>query len=375
MSDRLMSFRYNGLTARVSSADPRDLVWLREFLAPAFEEVRTSDADCTVTLTIDTRRYMEFVRAGPQSDGGQLACFALDGSVVRLPLWTAGPSTRVLRDDPLRVFYILDPARTEVCVLSPRHNRKARMALMRVVREFAMTHSWKSGGLLVHGAALAVDGKAVVLAGPKKAGKTSLLTHLLRSRAATFVANDRTLVTLTGHGPAVRGMPTIVTLRPRMLKIFPGLRATLERRGYHHSLTLDEARGGESPPAPRPPDAGVGLTASQFCEVLGAGLSPQAGAAALVLPRVTGEPGSIRLEPLSADIAAVRLADSLVGGRRSGSTSSVFDVAPGRSPTDPTALERLCRDFTSRVRCFQCDLGRDAYQSASAESFLEGVLR
>jgi hypothetical protein len=85
---------------------------------------------------------------------------------------------------------------------------------MRAVRELAMGHAGDRG-LLLHAAAGAVAHRVVVLAGPTAAGKTTLLLHLLRSGVARYVANNRVRVSLGEDPPRARGMPTIVTIRPR----------------------------------------------------------------------------------------------------------------------------------------------------------------
>jgi hypothetical protein len=366
-------FRYNGLVCQVSVPDAADLVWLEEFLIPAFEPLRAERGNCTVTLTTDTRRYAETCEAG--GPGGEtVGCFTLDAGLVRLPLWGASPSGLAMRDPLLRVFYVLDLVHRDVEVLSMPANRAARTALMRVVREFAMTHSWKTGGLVLHAASVAVDEQAVILAGPRNAGKTSLLTYLLGYGAASFIANDRTVVLAAAPWPTVRGMPTIVNLRPSMLGLFPELGALVRRTGYHHSLSVAETLdGGRARPLPSA--EGAGLTPGQYCHAVGVGARSHAVARALVFPRVTGEVGGIRLAPLTPDVAASRLAGALVAGGQPEQMSAVFDVAPDRPRPSRAEVERACLALAATVRSFECLLGLDAYRErAAAEIFLHATL-
>jgi hypothetical protein len=94
---------------------------------------------------------------------------------------------------------------------------------MRAVRELFMNHSLRAGRLVLHSASLSVSERVVLIAGTKAAGKTSLLTHLLRSPSARYVGNDRALVTID-DSPTALGMPSVVSVREPMLDLFPELR-------------------------------------------------------------------------------------------------------------------------------------------------------
>ena len=73
-------------------------------------------------------------------------------------------------------------------IVRPSYNRwNARVSLMRVIRELSMTHAESRGGVLIHGAAYLVKGRAVAIAGAKGSGKTtSLIQALSRAASATF---------------------------------------------------------------------------------------------------------------------------------------------------------------------------------------------
>lgn len=366
-------FRYGDLVCRVSVSDPADLVWLEEFLVPAFEPVESGRGDCAVTLTVDPERYAETLAAGG-AGGRTLGCFALDRGLIHLPVWGASPFHPVVRDPLLRVFYLLDAAHRDVRLLSLPANRAARTALMRVVREFAMTHAWKTGGLVLHAGSLAVGEQAVIIAGPRNAGKTSLLTYLLGHGAPRFIANDRSVILATASWPSVRGMPTIVNLRPSMLDLFPELGAVVRNRGYHHSLTVAETLdGGQA--RPWAPGEAAGLTPLQYCHAAGADACARAVARALVFPRVAGEVEGIRVTPLAPDVAASRLAGALVAGGEPEQMSAVFDAAPDRPLPGRADVQRACRALAAAVRSLECVLGVDAYRTrAGAEVLLDAAL-
>ena len=71
----------------------------------------------------------------------------------------------------------------------------ARVRLMRVVREYFHNAALHAGGLVLHAAAVVHDGRAIAVAGRKGAGKTTMLLRLLRDANASFLSNDRVLVT------------------------------------------------------------------------------------------------------------------------------------------------------------------------------------
>jgi len=369
------NFSYNGLTVRVSSTDSSHLTWLEEFLSPHFEVGDDFAYDCKVALTADSHRYKDVLGKGPQPDGAQIDCFALDSSVVRLPLWMSSSDEQIIFDEKCGVFYVISGNRPDFSILTHDNNMRARTPLMRVVREFAMNHSHRSGCLVIHGSAFVVGGRGVVIAGPKRAGKTTLLIHVLRQAGAQYLSNDRVVVSFEETGPTMRGMPTIVTVRQRTLEMFPPLYRRLLVSSYHSRLTLSETTQRPLQSARPGEDGRFNLSPVQFCQLLQASPIAQGRVQALVFPRVTGGSGAIELEQLSAEAAAARLAESLFGGPSGRITSDVFTLSGSGSCPDQATLESLCRRVTSRVRCFECRLGEEAYQNeASATTFLRQVL-
>ncbi len=363
------ALRYLGLTVRVESRDPQDLAWLEEFLAPPFELVDSVAADCAVSCEVDAERHAALLREGMQSDGATLACFALEQRVVNLPVWSAHRWDRLVYDEEFNVFYRRLPGAPHVQLLTPPGNSAARIGLMRAVREFATKQAWRSGGLVVHAAALAMGDDGFMLAGSKGAGKTSLLTHMLRHREARFVSGDRVQLALTDDGPVIRGLPTLVSLRAETLAMFPELRDQLAARAYQHELRLGEAPA-IAVSAPRSANGGRSLSPAQFCELLGVTRTVKARLAAVLFPRVTLARGKIDLEPLCAERAAARLAGTLFR-RTFSAQAGLFDLDID-DPVSEGSLEEQCRAVASRVPCFECRLGLDAYNDpAGIDSLLD----
>lgn len=359
-------FAYDGLTIGVHSHDSADLFWLEEFLAPSFTPREGVMADCTVALAVDDHAYNETLRWGPDADNRQVGCFALDGGLVSLPLWASAGEERVIFDKGCKVFYFANRDSSRICVLTAPRNLNARFALMRVVREFAMMHSWARGSLVIHGAALAVGDSGIIIAGPKGAGKTSLLVYCLQAADARFVSNDRVVVDLAQSEPVARGMPTLVTIRDQTLDLFPELERRLSRTRYDHRLALTEVNqeGGRAVPLQR--GCPVDLTPAQLCRLLDVRMQDHGPVRALLFPRVTEGSNGIQIRELSARAAAERLAAALFAVGSSQRISEVFVLASRRPRIDRATLEGLCAVLSAQARCFDCRLGQQAFQEETA---------
>jgi hypothetical protein len=368
-----IALRYLGLTVRVESTAPQDLAWLEEFLVPPFELVDGTTGDCAVSCEVDAERHAALLSADVKSDGATLACFALEQRPLQLPVWTSLVEERRVYDAELNVFYSRPAGAPRVQLLTPPGNPAARIALMRAVREFAINHAWRSAGLVVHAAAFAMGDDGFLLAGPKGAGKTSLLTHLLRHPDARFLAGDRVHLALGDDSPVIRGLPTLVSVRAETLAMFPELRDRLAARAYQHELKLGEAPG--IPVASgRWAGRGRSLSPAQFCDLLGVTRAAEARLGAVLFPRVTRARGPIELEPLSAEQGAARLVHTLFPRRLSGQAPGLFDLDVD-PPASEASLGQQCRAVASQVPCFECRLGLDAYADPAGIDLLLEPLR
>jgi hypothetical protein len=339
--------------------------------------VQDVEADCTVALVADDRSYDETLRRGPQADGRQVDCFVLDSGLVRLPLWASPTDERVIFDQRFKAFYCIDSDNSRVRILAGSRNLDARFALMRVVREFAMSSSHTRDGLVIHGAALAMENDGIIIAGPKRAGKTTFLIHCLQAAEARFISNDRVVVSLASAEPVLRGMPTIVTVRDQTLDLFPALQQPLLESRYDYRLALGEEERDSTPTVRLRCGRPFDLAPAQFCALLQARMSGQSRVRALLFPRVTEEIDGIQLRNLSAQAAHERLSAALFGIGSSRKTSRAFVLTSDDLCVDQANVDRLCLALTTQVQCFECQLGRQAYQKTTAVTdFLHhGLLR
>jgi hypothetical protein len=352
-------FRYEDLSIGVHSYEDSHLDWLEEFLSPQFGVENGTAADWELTLALDGDRYDEIIRLGPKQD--EMLCFALDTRDIRLPRWNSSSSADVLFDERFDTFYLVEARARRITLLSRVDGGDARLALMRVVRELAMNHTQRNGGVIVHAAAFTVGSRGVIVAGPKGAGKTTLLMYALQSTPSEYVSNDRLLLSLDDRGPRIRGIPTIVTIRQSTLRFFPTVLERLQERGYTVRLTRREAR------KRRPSDRAVGhdgprsLSPGQLCALLEAPSTAGAPVTAVAFPQLSDRAGPLRLTRIPKKRAAKRLFDSLFGVRKLRTTSPLFSDAPDQPPFDRDRLEGACAALTSTVPCYECELGPDAY--------------
>jgi hypothetical protein len=171
-------------------------------------------------------------------------------------------------------------------------------------------------------------------------------------------------------------MPTVVTVRRQTLEMFPDLLHRLLERSYRSRLSLAEIREAQLRPVQPDHDGHYYLSPAQFCDLLQVASVAQAQAEALVFPQVTGRSGTIELERLSSEAAAVRLTDCLFSSHSMQKVSAVFALSGNGAIPDRAILEGLCLRLTSQVRCFECRLGKEAYQDEdSAARLIHDVVR
>ena len=349
-------FQFAGRTIRVE-APVAEAAWLEEFLSPQFAVSRAGRPDCHARFDVSPARYTELAALGPDPGGRLVPCFTLDGGVLAGPAWNVPGETRVVFDEAAQVFYSRGPAeRPTVEVIASEVTPAARVAIMRVVREWAMRHARRAGWLIAHAAAVALDGEALVFAGPKGAGKTTLLVHtLLHAAKASFIANDRTGLSLDGDKVVAAGIPTIVSLRPSAAWD-PGQEARLREAQYHHRHTLAEAATMRQAGTTRPASV-WSLSPRQLCQVLGVESSASAPVRTLVFPSVDPSGSGSVVEPISPEHALELLTDATFSVWSPDNLMHIGDDgAPAQDPP-PSSQE-----FVGRVHSIRCRLGPEAYR-------------
>jgi hypothetical protein len=347
-------------------ASAGDIAWLEEFLSPWFETSHSKNPACTVELETDEALVQRLLEKGAPRDATVLDAFAMDRGMQQLVLWEQVDGAQLVFDESLAVFYRLAPDGTRVEISCGTIAPKARIALMRVVRELAMSEARAAGRLLVHGAVLGVGDHGVLIAGPKRAGKTTLLVHALRA-GADFVSNDRVVVEDGADGLVASGMPTVVSIRQTTLDVLPELGARLESGRLDHLSSLAEIDSGAAPPLRPRPGRPRHVSAAQLCRALDARARRAAPLRTVVLLRSGSRPGS-QVREISGAKACEQLEACVFG---TADRSSELFRAPIESGGAEDALR--CRDVVERARCLEFELGIGA-REAEIRDGLDAVL-
>jgi hypothetical protein len=369
MRDRQLVYR--GLAVRVDGVDD-DLAWLHEFLAPAFVARDGGDADWHVQLVSDATALAR-LQAHTAGARGLVSWLVLDRGPVRLPAWSDGAGGLLVRDDGAGAAYRIDAEQQRLDIVCAPHERTRRTALMKAVRELAMSSAWTPDSLVLHAAACADARGALLIAGPKRAGKSSLLLHLLRAPGMRLLSNDRVVVDCGTAPFAAHGMPTIVSLRHGTVEQLCATAADASapfRYGYTRTLAEAEASPPPTDSSPRP----INVSPAQLSRLLGVDMIGSAVPLALLLPRVDPQAAGIGLRRLDAETAAAHLADVSFGAALPPHISDVLRSSTASVP-DAVAVRRVWRRLVERLRVFECRLGPDAYRTDPARAVVEPVLR
>jgi hypothetical protein len=352
-----LRLEHAGFRVCVRSRDAGHLEWLDEFLTPWFarlDDVSSPEDEVVVSLRCDPdrgNRLAAFPRRPPTSF---VAGFILDSRVVEHEVWHERGGERLTCDRDLDAFYRVSRRHPHVRILAGQSRVAARVASMRVVRELAMAHARRSGWLLLHAAAVEIGGRAIVIVGPKHAGKTTLLLQLLHAPGARFVANDRVLVHVAETPPRLLGLPSIVALRAGTLALFPRLEEQAVQSGYAFWETLVEARAA---PGRQANARGVDVSPAQLCNLLSVDPSSGAPVGALIFPGLDSgrerRPLGIDVQRLDSDSVKARLDDNQFGGANGARSSEAFGVSQAAESTGVASTQALCSTLARTVPAFE----------------------
>lgn len=371
----LRTFGFHNLTIQVASDDPEDLAWLGEFLGPAFEPADAPEVDGParqLTLTRDEGVVGEWrpERAQPA------VAYVLDTGPLPMPRQPHEAGALTL-DEEFSTWYREASSGIDLIDV-PGHTcpedglpRRARIALMRAVREYAMHAARRRGATMLHASAVSSNGCAVAFAGRKTAGKTSLLSAALAMVEGTrLLANDRVAVVPRRTGWRATGIASIVSVRAGMLDLLPGVRARL----MASACGITHRAGAAAPPRVRD-DGGIGLTPTQYAGALDTTLDASADLVSVAFPRLDVTHRGIDLVPLGATEAARRLHDALFSAGDLGARSLLFDVPEaGTWPSAADHAERTAA-LAGSLRCVELRVGPDAYRSEVLAPVIESLLR
>jgi hypothetical protein len=311
-----------------------------------------------VELIVDAATYDDILPRGRVGQTPPVEGFATDSQAPSWERWCVTETERVFRDLEEPLFYVVAGGGTRVTIVVRERTSKCRTALMRVVRELAMVGVVSSGGTVVHGAAVRARDGVVVLSGPKRSGKTTLLMALLHAAAAHYVSNDRCVLRAGEAGVVVRGLPTLVSIRRDTLDHFPAARRRLD------TIRPDLARDWAD-------RTSFSLGPPAFRALMGGCPGASGGPLrALIFPRLSDAPERLALCRLGPDAARTRFRQGLFRANRPSQLGDVF-VSPAVAGGGGGDVERW---IAERVPCFDARLGGGAPpDGAECRALLEQV--
>jgi hypothetical protein len=209
-----------------------------------------------------------------------------------------------------------------------------------------------------------MEGRAALVIGEKRSGKTSLMLHGLSQGASApvrYLANDRVWLSREEGTFKCRGFPTIASLRLSSVDLFPKVKERLRESTWTPVMTLRESQRRKVSRAEPWEGRKYTLSPIQLCRLMGVSASAVAEVGILLFPRVTGVGGRIRMIPMSpADAESALLRGLFRAGnpQKAGGLFAARDL-PRRLDADCT-LEDL-RELVSRIPSHAVELGLQAY--------------
>lgn len=365
---------YDGLRVEVTSEEPDDAAWLAEFLSPSFEveAVEGGPALRAVHLRRDPARC-ESLRERLAGADRSVASFILDSGPAGLSGFEEDGHL-VVHDPEFDVFYRrISPSRVEILdaasstTAARDRPRRARIALMRVVREWASDHVLRQGSLLLHASAMVCEGRAVLVTGARNAGKTSLLTACLGGRPRLGVlANDRVVASSDGPDWTCRGMPSIVSIRRGSFPYLSGIESKMAALSSDFTRRIHE----EGPARPSKGDRYT-LSPLQFARLMETRLVESASIAAIAFPRLDAQQAGACVRRLEPEDAADRLPSSLLAAAFLGHRSELLPIPESGVFPGPDEVRDRARHLARERPCFEVVLGPDAYARESLDAVLD----
>ena len=240
---------------------------------------------------------------------------------------------------------------------------------MRVVREWVMNSARGAGHLAIHAAGIARSGRAVLFAGAKQSGKTTLTSAcLMVGEGWGLLANDRILLGQSGGEWRCRGMASIVSIRPRSLAL---VRALGDRLAIVTGGAF--ARGDESPLQAPLVDGRLSLSPAQFASAIGTSLMGESALHAIAFPSIEVDSTGILSRRVAPCEAACRLASSLFAAAAPRVQSELFEVPGEIDFTNEASVRARITEIAENTVCVEIGLGRSAYEPAIVAELLRSL--
>lgn len=365
------SFLYDDLHLTVFSPSRSHLGWLEDFLVPHFSVGEVTSPSFEVGLQIDGGAWRELRKGFEPS--GPISAFAFDSGPRSLPFHKGEDGTLTLWEEGFRAFLEVSRDRRRTRVVIPEDHSRIRILLMRIVREFAMNSAVLQGDFFLHASCLVDGDRSIIIAGPKNSGKTTLLVDACLHTGALWLGNDRIRVHHRDGRCRIRGMPVVVSLRAGTLALFPGVAEKIAGDGWHSRLGRGESAR-ENPPVTGKKGRRW-ITPGQFSVLVAAGQASEGHRPVVLLPRLTGLPGTFDLHPVPKKETQGHLEDIVFGAGRESFPTPVFNPAEAASAASLRPPEGRHRLFAGEVPFVACEVHRDFSRSpGTAAEWMRAIL-
>jgi len=203
-----------------------------DFLTSHWRLTPADDRDRRVTATLRFRPYDTFTRdACPDARFAPVVIRRSSAEAFNLHGDRAAVGPLEVVDCPRTgtAFVFERPARRIDIYVSDR----SRVQLIEFLRELVIRHQEHHDTVVLHAAALARNGRAVVLVGGKGAGKSTLLLDLVTRPGWQYLSGDKVLLSAgpEGEGIVAHGWPDYPHLGCGTIQSNPRLRQGLEGQG------------------------------------------------------------------------------------------------------------------------------------------------
>jgi len=357
----------------IGSTDQPALEWLLEHFGPALAPAPprsngardgSDDAQWRLELCASADAQAE-LRAHRPPVAGPRACFALDRDVIRLVTWQSGD--RLVLDDQERSC-LLRVGRGQLELFGDPATRRWRFSAVLALCEI-FGAALGGGWLQLHAAGLQTPAGAVALIGPKGAGKTTLMLHLMRSEGWRPIANDRLFAGRGEDDFVMHGLPTPVKIRASTLADFPELGDGLVAVERPYLYTLAELASQHETRAAAGDE--LALTPAQVAARLGAEPVGSGPLRKLLFPEVRSDIEAVQLEAMDPDQVRDTIWRNLCGHPHERREATVFEeLAGGRRMPPPELADALAESLPGH----RLLLGRDCYADRDfADRFLAAV--
>jgi len=349
-----IGYAHGSTIVDVAGNNFHDGVWLTELFCPWCKTTDHGKGDVCVRISRSDKAANDLDRTFglTRSEMLRVPCFTLDTQTVILPGWKDADRLW-LADTEAHCFYGITYHAKSIDLVAGTNQPQARLGLLRLIRELIAGVVLSTKKVVdMHAAAFSVNGKGVLLAGSKGAGKTSLLCHVMGSTSAALLSNDRVFVHFEDTIPILRGVPTMVSIRPKTLDVFPILRTPCGSvRSAHKAKS-------SSPP-------GLHLTPAEFAGRLSSGRVSSAVLHAIVLPEISDSLDTWSLELLSHSAAETLLESCLYGAANVRTETTVFGTFLREGGTTGLLPPKQVAHFLPNIPVYRCKLGPSAYRESA----------